>query len=90
MKISDFPFRTSKKSTVALKKHWGEDLLVVNTTGQGHLPVTSPEERAMFKDFRDKGYLVFDTPCNLPEQTELFKEEAPQPCHIQYKDNSAR
>ncbi|MBQ5781639.1 MAG: hypothetical protein IIW10_06820 [Spirochaetaceae bacterium] len=87
MKISDFPFRFEKKSPVGLTKHFGEDLMVVNTTVRGLLPVISPEERALRKDFRDKGYLIFDTPCNLPEKTSLFEEEQPEPCHIMYKQN---
>ena len=62
--VYDFTVRDRQGNDVSLADYQGKVLLIVNTaTGCGFTPHYDPLE-AMYKEYRDKGFEILDSPCN--------------------------
>ncbi len=85
MNIFDFTVLNTKKEPVKLDAYKGKVMLVVNTaTGCGFTPQYEALEN-LYKQYRDKGLVILDFPCNqFGEQAPGTEEEIVSFCQLKY------
>lgn len=85
MNIYDFTVLDIKKQPVKLDRYKGKVLLVVNTaTGCGFTPQYEGLE-ALYKKYKDQGFVVLDFPCNqFANQAPGTEEEIVSFCQLKY------
>jgi len=85
MNIYDFSFENSKGQTVKLSDYKGKTLLIVNVASKcGYTKQYTPLE-AMYKKYKDKGFVILGFPCNqFLHQEPGTNEEIQSFCQLNY------
>ena len=85
MNIYDFTVKDNKGNDVALAQYKGKVLLIVNTATMCGLTPQYKELEALYKKYKDKGFLVLDFPCNqFLQQAPGTDEEISEFCTLNY------
>lgn len=85
MNIYDFTVLNTKKEPVSMAEYKGKVLLIVNTaTGCGFTPQYEGLE-ALYKKYKDQGFVVLDFPCNqFANQAPGTEDEIVSFCQMKY------